>query len=83
MPKGLQFAKNSDNFCVTTHSSYMLTRHPLSTSETINENGKKKKNLYYQLAVGKLIQRVLEPVISRTVYRVAATSLSSSSRGKE
>lgn len=82
VPKGLQFAKNSDNFCVTTHSSYMLTRHPLSTSETINENGK-KKNLYYQLAVGKLIQRVLEPVISRTVYRVAATSLSSSSRGKE
>lgn len=45
VPKGLQFAKNSDNFCVTTHSSYMLTRHPLSTSETINENGKKKKPL--------------------------------------
>lgn len=41
MPKGLQFAKNSDNLCVTTHNSYMQTRHPLFTSATVNENTKK------------------------------------------
>lgn len=41
VPKDLTFAKNSDNFCVTSHSRYMQTRHLLPTSGTINKNEKK------------------------------------------
>lgn len=40
VPKSLLFAKNSDNLCVTTQSSYMQARHPLSTSGIVNKNAK-------------------------------------------